>query len=167
MLVPAGAAAAGAAGSNESTVMNGISHSYQMIRQKVRETSSSFYRLAISSGRTSVKVTRNDSLIEQISQSGIPTPHKSLRINRSLNIGFAFGPDYTDAGGITNDQMGNNIGITLGYYLTNKFRSILEFFIQINFTGHRVMVHLTSHGVISGSDGLLQIFCRPASDRIC
>jgi len=75
---------------------------------------------AVSSEKTPVKVTQNDSLLNRISQSGIPTPHKSLRINRSLNIGFAFGPDYTDAGGITNDELGNNIGITVGYYLTNK-----------------------------------------------
>jgi hypothetical protein len=47
-------------------------------------------------------------------------PHKSLRLNRSLNFGLTFGPDYTDAGGITNNQLGNNIGLTIGYYLTNK-----------------------------------------------
>jgi hypothetical protein len=74
----------------------------------------------ITSGVTVGKVTGNDSLLNQITNSKIPVPYKSLRVNRSLNFGFAFGPDYTDAGGITNDQLGNNIGMTVGYYLTNK-----------------------------------------------
>jgi hypothetical protein len=53
-------------------------------------------------------------------QSTVPAPHKSLHINRSLNFGLAFGPDYTDAGGIANNQLSNNIGLSIGYYLTNK-----------------------------------------------
>ncbi len=121
VLVPAGAVAAGAAGSNESTVMN---DHHPFLSNDSTESSGNrttfILPAAISSGRTPVKVAQNDSLLNRISQSGIPTPHKSLRINRSLNIGFAFGPDYTDAGGITNDELGNNIGITVGYYLTNK-----------------------------------------------
>ncbi len=51
----------------------------------------------------------------------VSRPYKSLRLNRSLNFGLSFGPDYTDAGGITNNQLGNNIGLTVGYYLTDKF----------------------------------------------
>jgi hypothetical protein len=62
----------------------------------------------------------NDSLLKLAGQSKVPVPHKSLHLNRSLNFGLAFGPDYTDAGGITNNQLSNNIGITVGYYLTNK-----------------------------------------------
>jgi hypothetical protein len=50
----------------------------------------------------------------------VSIPYKSLRLNRSLNFGLAFGPDYTDAGGITNNQLGNNIGLSVGYYLTNR-----------------------------------------------
>jgi hypothetical protein len=65
-------------------------------------------------------VTGNDSLLNQLSQGKAPVPYKALRINRSLNFGLTFGPDYTDAGGISNDQLGNNIGLTVGYYLTNK-----------------------------------------------
>ncbi len=74
----------------------------------------------ITSGVTVGKVRGNDSLLNQITDSKISVPYKSLRVNRSLNFGLTFGPDYTDAGGITNDQLGNNIGITVGYYLTNK-----------------------------------------------
>jgi hypothetical protein len=75
--------------------------------------------LVISSGADLGKTTLNDSLLNKIAQPGA-APYKSVHINRSLNFGFAFGPDYTDAGGITNDQLGNNIGITVGYYLTSK-----------------------------------------------
>ncbi len=66
------------------------------------------------------KVSGNDSLLNQLSHTKAPIPYKALRINRSLNFGLTFGPDYTDAGGISNDQLGNNIGLTVGYYLTNK-----------------------------------------------
>jgi hypothetical protein len=62
----------------------------------------------------------NDSMLAELAKSRTPAPGKSVRINRSLNFGLAFGPDYTDAGGITNNQLSNNIGITVGYYLTNK-----------------------------------------------
>jgi hypothetical protein len=72
------------------------------------------------SGAGLSKITGNDSLLKQHTAINVPVPYKSLRLNRSLNVGFAFGPDYTDAGGITNDQIGNNIGVTVGYYLTNK-----------------------------------------------
>jgi hypothetical protein len=63
----------------------------------------------------------NDSLLQYLHHNKIAVPYKSLRINRSLNFGISFGPDYTDAGGITNNQLGNNIGLTFGYYITNKF----------------------------------------------
>jgi hypothetical protein len=63
----------------------------------------------------------NDSLLNKLAQSTPrPGPQKSMHINRSLNIGLAFGTDYTDAGGIANNELSNNIGITLGYYLTRK-----------------------------------------------
>jgi hypothetical protein len=73
-----------------------------------------------SSGSALGKVSGNDSLLNLLGRSTTPIPYKSLRVNRSLNFGLAFGPDYTDAGGITNNQLGNNIGLTVGYYLTNK-----------------------------------------------
>jgi hypothetical protein len=66
------------------------------------------------------KVSGNDSLMNQLAQSNTPIHQKSLHLNRSLNIGFTFGPDYTNAGDIANNQIGNNIGLTLGYYLTDK-----------------------------------------------
>jgi hypothetical protein len=62
----------------------------------------------------------NDSILI-VPNHPVAVLHKSLRLNRSLNFGLSFGPDYTDAGGITNNQLGNNIGITIGYYLTSKF----------------------------------------------
>ena len=62
----------------------------------------------------------NDSLLIKLAQANAPTPQKSMHINRSLSIGFTFGADYTDAGGIVNNQLSNNIGITLGYYLTSN-----------------------------------------------
>jgi hypothetical protein len=74
----------------------------------------------VSSGTPLGKVSGNDSLLNQLTHSRAPIQYKALRINRSLNFGLTFGPDYTDAGGISNDQLGNNIGITVGYYLTNK-----------------------------------------------
>ena len=65
-------------------------------------------------------ITGNDSLLNHTNLPKKIPATKSMRINRSLNVGLAFGPDYTDAGGITNNQFGNNIGITVGYYLTGK-----------------------------------------------
>ncbi len=62
----------------------------------------------------------NDSLLNRHSLNKAPVTGKTVHINRSLNFGFAFGPDYTDAGGIPNNQFGNNIGITIGYYLTGR-----------------------------------------------
>jgi hypothetical protein len=74
--------------------------------------------ITVGSGPGTVK--GNDSLLNKHAAPGTPVAQKSVQINRSLNIGFTFGADYTDAGGITNNQLSNNIGITLGYYLTNK-----------------------------------------------
>jgi hypothetical protein len=65
-------------------------------------------------------ITGNDSLLNHTTLPKKVPAAKSMRINRSLNFGLAFGPDYTDAGGISNNQFGNNIGITVGYYLTGK-----------------------------------------------
>jgi hypothetical protein len=74
----------------------------------------------ITSGSGLGRVSGNDSLMNQLARSKTPTHQKSLHLNRSLNIGFAFGPDYTNAGGIANNQIGNNIGLTVGYYLTSR-----------------------------------------------
>jgi len=62
----------------------------------------------------------NDSLLNRPGVIKSPVTGKTVHINRSLNFGFAFGPDYTDAGGIPNNQFGNNIGLTIGYYLTSR-----------------------------------------------
>jgi hypothetical protein len=86
-----------------------------------RERSRLSLPLIASSGAGLGKVTGNDSLLNRLAQSSAPIHQKSLHLNRSLNLGLAFGPDYTDAGGITNNQLGNNIGLTIGYYLTRKF----------------------------------------------
>jgi hypothetical protein len=67
------------------------------------------------------RVKGNDSLLSRQAPIKAAVSGKTVHINRSLNFGFAFGPDYTDAGGIPNNQFGNNIGITIGYYLTGKF----------------------------------------------
>jgi hypothetical protein len=72
----------------------------------------------IISGTGPVMIKGNDSLLNTLATQKIP--QRTMRINRSLSIGFAFGADYADAGGISNNQLSNNIGITLGYYLTNK-----------------------------------------------
>ncbi len=74
----------------------------------------------IATGVTPGTVKGNDSLLNSLIARKSPEPQKSVHINRSLSIGFTFGADYTDGGGISNDQLSNNIGITLGYYLTNK-----------------------------------------------
>ncbi|HEY2649025.1 MAG TPA: hypothetical protein VGI38_07510 [Puia sp.] len=77
--------------------------------------------VVITNGTGLGKVSGNDSMMNQLAQSKNPIHQKSLHLNRSLNIGFAFGPDYTNAGGIANNQIGNYIGLTIGYYLTDKF----------------------------------------------
>jgi hypothetical protein len=87
--------------------------------------------VVISHGTGLGKVTGNDSLMNQLAQSKTPIHQKSLHLNRSLNIGFTFGPDYTNAGGMYNNQIGNYIGLTLGYYLTDKL-SINTGFIYTN-----------------------------------
>jgi hypothetical protein len=87
--------------------------------------------LVITRGTGLGNVSGNDSLMNQLAQSKTPIHQKSLHLNRSLNIGFTFGPDYTNAGGIANNQIGNNIGLTLGYYLTDKL-SINTGFIYSN-----------------------------------
>jgi hypothetical protein len=74
----------------------------------------------ITAGATLGVVKGNDSLLNSLAAQNSPEPHKSVHINRSLSIGFAFGADYTDGGGVSNDQLSNSIGITLGYYLTSK-----------------------------------------------
>jgi hypothetical protein len=76
--------------------------------------------LVVSAGTSLGTVKGNDSSLNRLVAPGPQVAQKSVHINRSLNIGFTFGADYTDAGGITNNQLSNNIGITLGYYLTNK-----------------------------------------------
>jgi hypothetical protein len=77
--------------------------------------------VVIASGAGLGKVSGNDLLMNQLAQSKNPIHQKSLHLNRSLNIGFTFGPDYTNAGGVANNQIGNYIGLTIGYYLTDKF----------------------------------------------
>jgi len=74
----------------------------------------------VSTGAGLGMVKGNDSLLSKMGQPKKTAPQKSVHINRSLNIGFTFGADYTDAGGIPNNQFSNNVGITLGYYLTSK-----------------------------------------------
>jgi hypothetical protein len=85
----------------------------------------------ITNGGRLGKVSGNDSLMNRLAQSKTPIHQQSLHLNRSLNIGFTFGPDYTNAGGIASNQIGNNIGLTIGYYLTDKI-SINTGFIYSN-----------------------------------
>jgi len=61
----------------------------------------------------------DDSVMNRKAASFVRKP-PVMQINRSFNFGLAFGPDYTDAGGISNNQFGNNIGLSLGYYVTKK-----------------------------------------------
>lgn len=110
--VPANAVAAGMAGS--------VQNKKQILLPAV-----------ITHGTGLGKVTGNDSLMNQLARSKTPIHQKSLHLNRSLNIGFTFGPDYTNAGGVNNNQIGNFIGLTLGYYLTDKL-SINTGFIYTN-----------------------------------
>ena len=50
----------------------------------------------------------------------IPAPQKIIHLNRSFNVGLAFGPDFTHASSVPNNQFGNNLGITTGYYITGR-----------------------------------------------
>jgi len=108
----------------ESEYANGIAGSAQNKKQL-------HLPLVITTGNGPGKVTGNDSLMNQLAQSKTPVHQKSLHLNRSLNIGFTFGPDYTNAGDVPNDEIGNSIGLTLGYYLTDKL-SINTGFIYSN-----------------------------------
>jgi hypothetical protein len=101
---------------NISSVSNGLDDK----SKNQRDRNQLSLPAVVSSGTVMGKVTGNDSLLNQLSQTKTPISYRALRINRSLNFGLTFGPDYTDAGGISNDQLGNNIGLTVGYYLTNK-----------------------------------------------
>jgi hypothetical protein len=106
-------------GSGSNGNLNGGGDYDKSVSEKsASEKSLQSYRPVISSGAALSKVKGNDSLLNRPSSS--PIPHRSLHINRSLNFGFAFGPDYSNAGGIANNQISNNLGITLGYYLTSK-----------------------------------------------
>jgi hypothetical protein len=65
----------------------------------------------------------NDSSLNRFAASNTrqqPKPAKSLRINRSLVVGIVMGPDYTDADGMANNQLSNNLGISIGYYLSRR-----------------------------------------------
>ena len=102
--------------SSISSISNGLDEKSNAQRDKNQLSLPS----VVSSTTVLGKVTGNDSLLNQLSHTKTPISYRALRINRSLNFGLTFGPDYTDAGGISNDQLGNNIGLTIGYYLTNK-----------------------------------------------
>lgn len=68
-------------------------------------------------------VSGNDSSLNRFTAANTaqkPPLPKSLQINRSLTIGIVMGPDYTDVSGMSSDQLSNNIGISLGYHLTNR-----------------------------------------------
>ncbi len=68
-------------------------------------------------------VSGNDSSLNRFTsskESQKPPLPKSLQINRSLVFGMIMGPDYTSAGGMTNDQLSDNLGISIGYYLTGR-----------------------------------------------
>jgi hypothetical protein len=67
-------------------------------------------------------VSGNDSSLNRFAATGkaVKKNGKSLQINRSLVLGLVMGPDYSDVGGMSNDQLGNNLGISVGYYLSSR-----------------------------------------------
>jgi len=67
-------------------------------------------------------VSGNDSSLNRFAATGktVKKNGKSLQINRSLVLGLVMGPDYSDVGGMSNDQLGNNLGISIGYYLSSR-----------------------------------------------
>ncbi len=68
-------------------------------------------------------VSGNDSSLNRfagLKESQKPPKAKTLQINRSLVFGMLMGPDYTNAGGMANDQLSNNLGVSIGYYLTSR-----------------------------------------------
>src|SRR5665213_982977 len=67
-------------------------------------------------------VSGNDSSLNRFATTGktVKKNGKSLQINRSLVLGLVMGPDYSDVGGVSNDQLGNNLGISIGYYLSSR-----------------------------------------------
>jgi hypothetical protein len=105
---------------NSSTTTTPMRESTSLSQDQVAAKSWSLPALGGTVARLG-SITGNDSLLNHTNLPKKIPATKSMRINRSLNVGLAFGPDYTDAGGISNNQFGNNIGITVGYYLTGKF----------------------------------------------
>ena len=110
----------GTTGSGESNNLTTASASISNNEVANRERSTHGLPSIVTAGVGRGKVTGIDSLLSRLNELKTPVLHKSLRLNRSLNFGITFGPDYTDGGGITNNQFSNNIGVMVGYYLTNK-----------------------------------------------
>jgi|SRR5450432_1150995 len=71
------------------------------------------------SGAKMGRVQGNDSSLMGVHPNN-PVHARMQHINRSLNFGLAFGPDYTNAGGNINEELSNNIGLTIGYYITPR-----------------------------------------------
>ncbi len=67
-------------------------------------------------------VSGNDSSLNRFAATGktVKRNVKFLQINRSLVLGLVMGPDYSNVGGMPNDQLGNNLGISIGYYLSSR-----------------------------------------------
>jgi hypothetical protein len=66
------------------------------------------------------EVRGNDSSLNRFAARDKKPELKSLQVNHSLVIGLLMGPDYTDVGTMSNNQLGNNIGLSLGYYLRGR-----------------------------------------------
>jgi hypothetical protein len=113
--------ASGINGNNKKTGQtSSLSSGIQAGGDMENKTNQFMTPLMVSAGAPVVHVTGNKSLLNRNSLTNTVIPVKSMHINRSLNFGLTFGTGYTDAGGITNDQLDNSIGLTVGYYLTGK-----------------------------------------------
>jgi hypothetical protein len=66
------------------------------------------------------EVRGNDSSLNRFAARDNKPELKSLQVNHSLVVGLLMGPDYTAVGNVPNNQLGNNIGLSLGYYLTKR-----------------------------------------------
>jgi hypothetical protein len=65
-------------------------------------------------------VNQNPMVVPTLAKSG-QANSRSMRLNRSLKIGLLLAPDYSDVNSARNNKMSSNMGITIGYYLLNKW----------------------------------------------
>ncbi len=64
--------------------------------------------------------TKDDALkTSAANEKSLPLPGRSVQVRQPFTVGLVMGPDYSD-GGIASSQLGNSVGISFSYYLTDR-----------------------------------------------